>query len=361
MFGDANSRIDGTHKYSYGIDKAGKMYIYNLGTNKMTFYGDPSKGFAEVYVLQSQGNEFKPFEGDQRKTAGGQTQLTSDTGGGGGGFASPAKVLDQAQLDSLESLLGGYDGIRDTSKKKAGTKRDTSLKEKEEEKKREQGKYDGKKLETLQDFAGAKTDTDINTRNTLENLISSLSTLGLGGSRALTRQILDAANISNRKANATQAKNNQGLDSAFNEFTVGNENDVNKIHDQYDYEVGEADRVWGQNKQNTLYKMADVYNAADDAGNRERLMKEGNSLNKFITDSAFLNPRYTGVSREMVTPELADYTQSIGRYDTSAIGGVTPVGGGAQAPGNLAVRAISVNDKDFGVKKKNEGEVGYGV
>lgn len=220
-------------------------------------------------------------------------------------------------------------------------------------------------MSTLQDFSGAKTDTDLNTRNTLENLISSLSTLGLGGSRALTRQILDAANMSNRKANATQAQNNQGLDSAFNEYTVGNENDIKKIDDQYGYDEGEANRKYFQEKQNTLYKKADLYSGIDE-GARTNIMNEGNGLNDMIAGAAFMNPSYTGEARAMATPELADYTQDIAKYETTNIGassdGLTPVSAnGANVPGNLAVKAIAVNDKDLGIKKKTEAELGYGV
>lgn len=295
----------------------------------------------------------------------GQT-LGANTGGSttSGGYTAPAKVLDTAQVSSLDSLLGSFDVIRDQAKAKATIKRDTAKREKQEEKEREEGKYKGKKLNVLQDFAGAKTDTDLNTTQTLENLISSLSTLGLGGSRALTRQILDAANMSNRKANATQATNNQGLDSAFNEYAVGNENDVKKIDDQYGYDVGEADRSWGQNRQNTIYKKADLYSDIDE-GTRTNLMNEGNSLNSVITGSAFMNPSYTGEAKAMKTPELSEYTQDIARYDTTNIGaggGLTPASAnGANVPGNLAVKAIAVNDKDLGIKKKTEAELGYGV
>lgn len=358
---------------TYGIDKQGKMYIFNVLANKMIFYGDPKQGAmaAKNLTLDDPGIQLR-WEGDKTNGtwANVQPQVKSETAsaiatnGGGGGYAPAPKVLDQAQLDSLQSLLGTYDAARDTSKKKAGLKRDASLKEKETELNEEQGKYTGKKLETLQDFAGAKTDTDINTRNTLENLISSLSTMGLGGSRALTRQILDNANMSNRKANATQATNNRNLDAAFNDYKAGNENDVKKIGDQYGYDVAEADRSYGQDRQNALYKMADVYNAADDTGNRNRLMQEGNDLNSFISGSAFVNPSYTGEKRAMATPELGDYTQNIAQYNTGGVGDggvLTPVNAGAGAPGNLAVRAVAVNNKDFGVKKKTEGDLGYGV
>lgn len=281
---------------------------------------------------------------------------------GVGSGAAPAKVLDTAQLASLDSLLASFDSMRNQSKQKAAVTRDTRKREKDEEKGREKGKYEGKKLSTLQEFAGSKTDTDLNTRNTMENLMSSLSVMGLGGSRALTRQILDAANMSNRKANATQASNNQGLDSAFNEFSAANENDVRKIDDQYGYDVGEADRTWGQNRQNTLQKKADVYNAADKTNERQAVMNEANGLNSFIAGAPFMNPTYTGESRAMATPELSDYTQDIARYDTSAIGAdagagaLTPVGAdGATTGGNLAVRAVALNDRDLGVKKKTEG------
>ncbi len=288
---------------------------------------------------------------------------TGGTTGGTGGYVAPAKVLDTAQLNSLDSLLASFDTIRDQAKAKAAIKRDTSKREKEEEKTREKSKYDGKKLGTLQDFAGAKTDTDLNTRNTLENLISSLSTLGLGGSRALTRQILDAANMSNRKANATQATNNMGLDSAFNEYTAGNENDVRKIEDQFGYDAGEAERKYLQDRQTALYKKADVFNAADKTAERESVMNEANSLNSMISNAAFMNPSYTGESRAMKTPELRDYTQDIAKYDTTSVG-VTPAGatpGAPNVPGNLAVKAIAVNDKDLGIKKKTEADLGYGV
>lgn len=285
------------------------------------------------------------------------------------GSGAPAKVLDTAQLQSLDSLIASLGSIKDQAIQKAAIKRDTSLREKQQEKKQQEDQYNGKKLTTLQDFAGAKTETDLGTRNTLENLISSLSVLGLGGSRALTRQILDAANMSNRKANETQARNNQQLDSAWNDYTAGNENDVKKIQDQYGYDEGEANRAYLQGKQNALYKKADVYNAADDTADRSNVMNEANGLNDMIAKSAFMNPQYTGEKRVMATPELGTYTQNIAKYDTTPIGangaavpgGVSGASDGMNVPGNLAVRAIAVNNKDLGVKKKPEGELGYGV
>ena len=286
-------------------------------------------------------------------------------GGYGGGYAAPPKKLDQAQIDSLAGLLGVYDIARDTKRERARLTRDARLNEKRSEREKEKKKWGGKKTANLQEFGAAKTTTDINTRNTLENLVSSLSTMGLGGSRALARQILDAANRSNRQANATQAKNAQALDSAWNEFDEANKNDQAKINDQYNYDIAEADREWGQNRQNALYKIADVYNAAGQEGGRNNYMKWGNDLNATISNARFLNPQYTGVTRTMATPELSDYSQDIAQYNTGDIGedGTADPNSAdnTTSPGNLALKALAVNNKDLGVKRKTEGDISYGV
>lgn len=311
---------------------------------------------------QSRGFSFIPNPNPSRRGGGG---YVSGGGGfrggfgGGGGYSAPAKKLDQDQINSLNGLLGVYDAKRNTQREKARLTHDAHVNEKQEERTKEKKKYDGKKLSTMQDFGMAKNDTDINTRNTLEGLISSLSTMGVGGSRALARRILSSANRSNRQANATYAKNSQALDTAWNEFDAANRNDLAKIEDQYKYDLAEADKEWGQNRQNTLYKMADVYNAADKHGERTRLMNEGNGLNGYISNARFVNPQYTGKLNVMAAPELSSYSQDIAKYDTSAIGNdgtelINP--DGTTTPGNLAIKAVAMSDKDLGVKKRIEGE-----
>ena len=314
---------------------------------------------------QSRGFSFIPNPNPSRQGGGGFRGGFGGGGGfrggfgGGGGYSAPAKKLDQDQINSLNGLLGVYDAKRNTQREKARLTHDAHVNEKQEERTKEKKKYDGKKLSTMQDFGMAKNDTDINTRNTLEGLISSLSTMGVGGSRALARRILSSANRSNRQANATYAKNSQALDTAWNEFDAANRNDLAKIEDQYKYDLAEADKEWGQNRQNTLYKMADVYNAADKHGERTRLMNEGNGLNGYISNARFVNPQYTGKLNVMAAPELSSYSQDIAKYDTSAIGNdgtelINP--DGTTTPGNLAIKAVAMSDKDLGVKKRIEGE-----
>ena len=359
--------------YTYGLDENGKLYVWDANARKMIWYGRVAGGADLAESKMHQGKNVvwegakpqKPLAAPSRSTAGrAVVGYGRGVSYGGGGFRSSGKKLDTAQIDSLNSILNSYDVTRDRAKQKAAVKRDTSLREKEDELRKETDKYNTKKLSNLQEFADTKNDTDINTRNTLENLISSLSTMGLGGSRALSRQVLDAANKANRKANATQAQNAQGLDTAYNQYKAGYENDVKKINDQYKYDVGETDKAWGQSRQNALYKMADVYNAANKNGDRDRLMRMGNDLSGFIANSNFINPEYSGATRQMATPELAKYNQDIATYDTLNIGqngqggqnGAT-----AEAPGNLGIRAAAINDKDLGVKKRLEGRLAYGV
>lgn len=289
--------------------------------------------------------------------------------GGGGGFSGGGAIsapekpkLDQDQVNSLRALLGRYDDDFDKQKIKFAKTRDASISDKDRERDTEEKKYKGKKLSTLQDYGTARTDTDLDARNTLRNLLSSLSTVGMAGSRDLTRQLLSDANITNRKANATQAQNTQALDSAWNDYDLGYRDDISKIRDQYDYNVGEAKKSWAENRQNAMHKIADTYNRADMGAERKNWMEQADGLNSIISNSVFTNPRYDGKARAMATPELADYVQPVAQYatDTSvatpgAPGGLTPEGG------NLAVKAVVLNDKDLGVKKKTENELGYGV
>lgn len=362
-----NGNTDDNDQSIRGGRQEANRGVWWKGANGHYYTNDGARGVVD------RGTSYSPPGGysqiaDPNPPKGGsnQTATKSNTGGGGGGagFAAPVKVLDEAQLRSLDSLIESLGTVKAESLKKAGIKRDTSKREKQEERSREEGKYQGKKLATLQDFAGAKTDTDLNTTATLENLISSLSTLGLGGSRALTRQILDAANKSNRKANATQATNNQNLDSSWNEYTVGNDNDLRKIEDQYGFDAGEAEKAYLSGRQNALYKKADVYNAVDDTASRQRIMDEAAGLNAPISRAAFTNPAYTGEAKAMKTPDLADYSQDIATYETALdLGaGMTPVdGNGNPVAGNLAIKAVALNDKDLGIKKKTEGDLAYGV
>lgn len=279
---------------------------------------------------------------------------TKNTGGG-----SSAPKLDQSQIDSLLASLGIYDADRDNAKRQAAIKRDTFKREKDEELKKERDKYSSKKQTVAQEYGTARVDTDLNARNTLQNLLSSLSTLGMGGSRELTRQILAAANQSNRQANTTQAQNNQQLDSAFNEYKGGYDNDLRKINDQYGADVAGADKTWAEKRRDTLHRVGNVYGQADRTAERDNYMRQGDDLNSIISNSAFMSPSYTGESRAMATPELASYAQDVAQYDTTAIGG--DQANGANVPGNLAMKAIAMNDKDFGIKKKNEADLGYGV
>ena len=360
-------------QYDAGKDAEGNYWLWDYGRNKMAFYGKDilafnslknnlgAQGYTQEVKLPKKTNSSNGNVANTGNENGNATSLTVAGGNGyvGGGGGSSAPRLDQSQIDSLLASLGIYDTDRENAKRQAATKRDTFKREKDAELKRERGKYDSKKQTVAQEYGTARTDTDLNARNTLQNLLSSLSTLGMGGSRELTRQILAAANQSNRQANTTQAQNNQELDSAFNEYKGGYDNDIRKINDQYGADVALADKSWAEKRRDTLHRVGSVYGQADRAAERDNYMRQGDNLNSIIANSAFMNPSYTGESRAMATPELSDYTQDVAQYDTTAIGG--DQANGTNVPGNLAMKAMAINDKDFGIKKKNEADLGYGV
>lgn len=150
----------------------------------------------------------------QGTTLNNSTTIPNNIGGGSQKF----QPLDQAQISSLQAILGNLDTNRANAKTLASLARDSQRKEKEEELAREQAKYDAKRQTIAQDYGDARTSTDINARDTLASLLSSLSTLGMGGGSELTRQIIAAANQANSRANTTQSQNNQSLDQAFNTY-----------------------------------------------------------------------------------------------------------------------------------------------
>ena len=351
--------------FNTGIDEKGKAYIYNQATGQMVYYGEfgsqwdsitnglKNQGFKEAW----EGNRSNSGGGGGGNTGGGSTSGYGGggtSGYGGGGTAKPA--LDTEKIKSLRSFIDNLDSIKGKSMEKATKTRDTRKKEKDTERSKERGKFDTGMVDIEQSLGDTLNNTNLNTANTVENLNSSLSTLGMGGGRALLRSILSSANQSNRKANTTYAKNKQNLTSSWNDYETGYNDDLNKIEDQYKYDAGEAEKAYLQNKQNALYQIGDVYNASGDTGTRGNIMGEADSLNQLIANSVFTNPSYTGTSRAMATPDVENMSANVGQYQAN-IGGVgQPVKGG-----NLGIRAISVNDKDLGIKKRQEGELGYGI
>lgn len=308
------------------------------------------------------------------------------SGGRNYGSSATTHPLDTAQINSLQSFLSSLDTIRNLAVRKAQLTRDASLNAKQNELKQQTDTYNNDNLSNDQQFATSKNKTDQNTRDTLSNLLSSLSTLNMGGGADLQRQILAAANASNQDANSTQATNARKITAAYNDYKAGYDQDVQKINDQYNYDLGAANKSWGQNRQNALYKIADLYNTAGQTAQRNNFMDQGNGLNSYIADAPFTNPSYTGVKRTMDTPDVGSFIKDVANYDTSSIGANAPVGGtnttGGTAPVSVApvdpttsaastpsvavtpstlTDTTNLTNPTLGVQKKTEGQLGYGV
>lgn len=367
------SRAPSSRAYTTGKDSKGNWYIYNKNVTPMRggmlYYGNNTNTFNSLKAQLNGLGGKEIWEGFQNTASGGggnNTVGTSDIGfsGGGGGGGAP-KALDTAQLNSLQALLNSLTTIKSNALRVAGTRRDTRRNEKNSEKDAQTQKYDTGLQTTGQDFANTIGQSDVNTRNTLDNLLSSLAVMGMGGREGLIRQIMEQANQANRNANMKQAQAKQALTGSYNDYLAGYNNDMKNINDTYSNDVANANKDYAQNRQNALYRMADVYGDADDSANRNRLMKEGQGLSSVIANSTFLKPTYTGVKRQMATPDLSQYTQNVSRYSGSLQGAGTPV----SAPTGLGVSAstptpsvMAVNNADeFGIKKKPAGQLGYGV
>ena len=277
-------------------------------------------------------------------------------GGGGGGSTTPA--LDAAKIASLNDYLRALDNDRQKAFEKAQATWETSTNEKNREKEEQMKAYQAKLIQFEQELGETLNESNVNTADGLAALQSQLGTLGIGGEEALRRQILTNANIQNRKLNADYARNKQAQEAEWNKYQAGYNDDIKKINDQRDFNRGEAEKNWGQLRKNTFNQIADVYGDSNMTAERQNYMNQANSLNDLITNSAFTNPSYKGQARAMETAQLADLAANVGTYQTQANDASGGVIQGSTMP---QVRAVSVNEKDAGIKKKQEGQIEYGV
>ena len=300
------------------------------------------------------------------RQAGSAPKITQEVGGqgnaggsvayGGGGSTTPA--LDVAKIASLNDYLRALDNDRQKAFEKAKATWETSMNEKNREKEEQMKAYQAKLIQFEQELGETLNESNVNTADGLAALQSQLGTLGIGGEEALRRQILTNANIQNRKLNADYARNKQTQEAEWNKYQAGYNDDIKKINDQRDFNRGEAEKTWGQLRKNTLNQIADVYGDSNITAERQNYMNQANSLNDLITNSAFTNPSYKGQARAMETAQLADLAANVGTYQTQ----VNDASGGAVQGSTMPqVRAVSVNEKDAGIKKKQEGQIEYGV
>ena len=300
------------------------------------------------------------------RQAGSAPKITQEVGGQGsaggsvayGGGGSTTSALDTAKIASLNDYLRALDNDRQKAFEKAQATWETSMNEKNREKEEQMKAYQAKLIQFEQELGEALNESNVNTADGLAALQSQLGTLGIGGEEALRRQILTNANIQNRKLNADYARNKQAQEAEWNKYQAGYNDDIKKINDQRDFNRGEAEKNWGQLRKNTLNQIADVYGDSNMTAERQNYMNQANSLNDLITNSAFTNPSYKGQTRAMETAQLADLAANIGTYQTQ----VNDASGGAPSGSVMPqVRAVSVNEKDAGIKKQQEGQIGYGI
>jgi len=109
----------------YWIGQNGNVY-YKGDDGKVVDYGKPDAGTDDSQFRiyrEGYGNLSIPANRIPDPNPGGDSD---DGGGGGGGYTAPAKVLDTAQIQSLDSLIESLATIKERAVKKAAIKRDTS-------------------------------------------------------------------------------------------------------------------------------------------------------------------------------------------------------------------------------------------
>ena len=112
LLGDIESLQKGS-QLSYGIDEAGKSYIYDNTRNEMIWYGDikRAKNLLTEKILNKEARSVK-YEGDRRLVDNGSNQNQPQGGGayyGGGGYNAQA-AQEAQQKRFYQSLLNALPG-----------------------------------------------------------------------------------------------------------------------------------------------------------------------------------------------------------------------------------------------------------
>lgn len=160
-----------------------------------------------------------------------------------GQLASGDQAIDASFQDALNQLL--------LSKNQANTA------------------YTGAKNTTATDFVGAKNTIGANAGSTLTGLLRLLGSRGAGGSSAATIQAPEevgrAATLQRNDAGNTFGANNQALDTNWNDFLTGYNNEVSSAGNQRDQQKTQLEQNIDTNKASLLQSLASLAAQKDQA------------------------------------------------------------------------------------------------
>lgn len=196
-----------------------------------------------------------------------------NSGGGGysgGGYSAPAApAIDYKALAEYDQAIKNVSaGIpRLTSQLNSGYSQidssyENALSQLLLSKNRANETYDTNKLQTGQDFVGAKNTIGANAGSSLYGLQRLLGSRGAGGSSAYNISapgaVARGASLQRNEAGSTFGRNNQSLDTNWNNFLTDYKNQVSGARTQKDTQHGELKRQIDSSKAGLLQTLAEL-------------------------------------------------------------------------------------------------------
>lgn len=264
-----------------------------------------------------------------------------DYGYGGGGYSAP--TIDQNALAQYDQAIGTTNhalsrlgGQLNTAYGNIQDQFNTSTNELNVAKKKAEGSYNTGTTQNQQSFRGNKNTINDQAASGLRGLLRSLGAMGAGGSseydfvapQAVTLQ----ASQQRSGAGENYAKNQQGLDTNWNNFLTDDKNSRKKLTDWRVKQRQEAEARSQTTRQELLTKLAELSSqrAAAAGGNpaaaAQPYINQANALSARIDALGRFRPTYTGKAPVYTAPTLDSY--DTGEGTAAEFQG----GGGAQSP-----------------------------
>lgn len=188
--------------------------------------------------------------------------------------------------------------------------------------------YDNSSRQNMNDLVVNRKNIIDNASAGLRGLLRVLGARGAGGSSAALYDAPNAVKLvadrENANAGQTYAKNQVNLDTSWNNFLIGHENDKKKLEDWRTGQEKAAKQENEQNKINLLNQLSDAYiNRAQVGGaldgDYNNITDRINQANQTIRDlGKYTTPQYTGETAVYEAKPLSTYDTGKMNIDTGS-------------------------------------------
>jgi hypothetical protein len=290
--------------------------------------GDLTPGYSIRNVVSTQaGNIFggnKPAPIDTTTTDDGSTyqqeladsvnKLRAGAGtnstftGTGGGAAQYDQAISQysSLLNNLQNQLGIAQGNVNTQYGQKSNELQSAF----DQAKANYGQNTG---QNQQQYRSNKNQIQDTASAGLRGLLRTLGAYGAGGSSdaLYTAPGAVATQAAQQRAGAgdTFGQNQQNLDTTWNQYAAGADNQKRQLEDWRTGQLNQAQQSSLSNKQSILQKLADLraQRAGGNTAEATAAMNEANGLQGRIDQLGAFNPTYTGTTPTYTAPSIASY------------------------------------------------------